>query len=377
MLAMSRRTKALNRAVILSLAALALAASALAQTSDRVLLVINDNSPFSTSIGEYYANHRAVPSKNICRVRAVTDEEIDRRTFDNDIARPIGTCLTTKGLVESIYYIVTTAGLPLKIDGTGGTIGDHASVDSELTLLYSDLKGSGPHTLAGPLTNPFFGKRGIAFEHPRFPIYLVTRLAAYDLSDVKAMIDRCKDTRNRGKFVIDLASSGDKKGEQWLRDAALALPADRVILDETARPLYGQADVIGFASWGSNDANRQRRATGFHWLPGAIVTEYVSTDGRTFQRPPDQWSPSGNWKDPAGMFVKSPQSLAADFLHEGAAGASGHVYEPYLAGTPRPDLLLPAYYSGRNLAESYYLSIRGLSWQNIVIGDPLCSLGKP
>ena len=45
--------------------------------------------------------------------------------------------------------------------------------------------------------------------------------------------------------------------------------------------------------------------------------------------------------------------------------------------TPRPDLLLPAYYSGRNLAESYYLAMRSLSWQNIVLGDPLCSLGKP
>jgi len=32
---------------------------------------------------------------------------------------------------------------------------------------------------------------------------------------------------------------------------------------------------------------------------------------------------------------------------------------------------------GRNLAESYYLAIRSLSWQNIVVGDPLCSLGKP
>ncbi len=45
--------------------------------------------------------------------------------------------------------------------------------------------------------------------------------------------------------------------------------------------------------------------------------------------------------------------------------------------TPRPDFLLPAYYSGRNLAESYYLAIRALSWQNIVVGDPLCSIGKP
>ncbi|MGH9559785.1 MAG: hypothetical protein ACRD30_11140 [Bryobacteraceae bacterium] len=44
--------------------------------------------------------------------------------------------------------------------------------------------------------------------------------------------------------------------------------------------------------------------------------------------------------------------------------------------TPRPALLLPAYFNG-HLAESYYLAIRVLSWQNIVAGDPLCSIGKP
>jgi len=32
-------------------------------------------------------------------------------------------------------------------------------------------------------------KRDEPFRHPRFPIYLVTRLAAWDLADVKAMID--------------------------------------------------------------------------------------------------------------------------------------------------------------------------------------------
>ena len=77
------------------------------------------------------------------------------------------------------------------------------------------------------------------------------------------------------------------------------------------------------------------------------------------------------------FFAGSPQSLAADYILEGATGASGHVDEPYLSMTPRPDLLLPAYYRGRNLAESYYLAIPALSWQNIVLGDPLCSLGKP
>ena len=42
----------------------------------------------------------------------------------------------------------------------------------------------------------------------------------------------------------------------------------------------------------------------------------------------------------------------------------------------RPDFLLPAYFKGRNLAESYYLSIHSLSWQNVVLGDPLCAIGK-
>jgi uncharacterized protein (TIGR03790 family) len=69
--------------------------------------------------------------------------------------------------------------------------------------------------------------------------------------------------------------------------------------------------------------------------------------------------------------------LSADAIHEGATGASGNVYEPFLAACVRPDYLLPAYYRGRNLAESYYLAMPFLSWQGIVLGDPLCSLGKP
>jgi uncharacterized protein (TIGR03790 family) len=150
-----------------------------------------------------------------------------------------------------------------------------------------------------------------------------------------------------------------------------------VVLEETTEPVYGQTDVIGYASWGSNDRHRERRFPGFHWLPGGIVTEYVSTDGRTFVKPPDSWKPSMDWIHPPAWFAGSPQSMLADYILEGASGASGHVYEPYLGMTPRPDLLLPGYYSGRNLAESYYLAIPGLSWQNIVAGDPLCSLGPP
>ena len=98
--------------------------------------------------------------------------------------------------------------------------------------------------------------------------------------------------------------------------------------------------------------------------------------GRTFKEPPAAWT-LGQWTNQKTFFGGSPQSLVADYLLEGATGGSGHVYEPYLTFTPRPDFLLPAYYSGRNLAESFYLAIPALSWQNIVVGDPLCALGKP
>ena len=72
--------------------------------------------------------------------------------------------------------------------------------------------------------------------------------------------------------------------------------------------------------------------------------------------------------------IRNCLRLAADYIAEGVTGASGHVDEPYLHACPRPQILIPSYLTGRNLAESYYLSIPALSWQNIVIGDPLTKL---
>jgi uncharacterized protein (TIGR03790 family) len=347
----------------------------LAQPPDSVLIVVNQSSALSRKIGEYYAERRRVPAANICRLQATTDEEISRTDFDDQISHPIQNYLRDHKLTEQILYIVTTAGVPLKVRGSGGLTGDAASVDSELTLLYFDLHDRS-HALAAGIANPFFGKTGAPFRHPDFPIYLVTRLAGYDFDDVKAIVDRALLAHNRGKFVIDLKATDNTQGNRWLLDAARQLPRDRVVLDRSADVLEHESDVIAYASWGSNDPARKQRHLDFHWLPGAIMTEYVSTNGRTFARPPDNWN-LGNWGDAKATFAGSPQSLTADYIHDGVTGASGQVYEPYLQMTPRPNVVLPAYYRGRNLAESYYLSIPILSWMNIVIGDPLCSLGKP
>ena len=91
------------------------------------------------------------------------------------------------------------------------------------------------------------------------------------------MIDRSLSARNRGRFVLDLRSKRDESGDEWLRNAAILLPAERVVLEQTDKVLYGEKQVIAYASWGSNDPNRKQRYLGFEWLPGAIATEYVST----------------------------------------------------------------------------------------------------
>jgi uncharacterized protein (TIGR03790 family) len=366
----------LNPVRLVAVALLAYAAvRAAAQTPDQVVIVINKRSNLSKRAGEYYAGKRGVPPENICTINSGAEEEISRPDYIKTVETPIGACLKERGLEEKTLYIVTTLGVPLKITGTGdGLQNDAASVDSELALLYQRLRGIflAP---AGPAPNPFFRQRDSPFRHPAFPIYLVTRLAAWDLRDTEALVDRALTARNTGKFVIDVRANNNTPGNSWLRTAAMLLPKDRVVIDDSATVLTGMKNVIAYASWGSNDPDRRHRFLDFQWLPGAIVTEFVSTDGRTLRRPPDHWE-LGNWKDPSTWFAGAPQTLATDYIHEGATGASGQVYEPYLEYCPRPDYVLPAWANGRTLAESYYVGVPALSWMTVVLGDPLARL-KP
>jgi uncharacterized protein (TIGR03790 family) len=354
--------------ILLLLLLLAAVPAMQAQTPDTVLLVVNHNDPVSLQIGDYYRQRRNIPPNNVCTIAAALNEEIDWQMYLDSIEKPVTECLVGHGLQEKVFYIVTTKGVPLKITGPGAGLNtEQASVDSELTMLYGKLHGQ-DFVRAGAFPNPFFGRPDAVFSHPKYPIYMVTRLAAWDMGDVKGMIDSALVAKNKGKFVFDLRGTNDE-ADQWLRAAARKLPPERVVIDETAKVLYEVRDVIGYAGWGSNDPNRKLRRLNFGWLPGAVASDFVSTNARTLMPPPADWLFPMGW---AG----STQSLAADYMREGAAGATGSVYEPYLTGSPRPDFFFPAYYSGRNLAESYYLAIPFLSWQGVMFGDPLCTLGK-
>jgi Tfp pilus assembly protein PilF len=146
-----------------------------------------------------------------------------------------------------------------------------------------------------------------------------------------------------------------------------------VLLETTPKPARDVKDVLGYSSWGSTDPQNRVRSYGMSFVPGAIAANLVGTDGRTFRAPPESWVPTGDSANRASWYGGSPESLIGDLIREGVTGVSGYVAQPLLNGVVRPQILFPAYLSGFNLVESYYLAMPYLGWQTIVVGDPLCA----
>lgn len=357
-----------------------------------VLVVANAASAVSLRLAAAYATARSIPPGNMVRIEAPLAEEIDRQTFEADILTPLQDHLWRSRTVERIVYIVLMKGVPLKISGSDGAAGNRASVDSEIALLYRRIV-TGPYTLHGRMPNPYFGADpgftgrlhivppavGAPVQAPVRPwgLYLVTRLDAFTEDEVRALIARSEIARgSKGRFVFDLRGSGD--GDAWMRLAAASLRARgaEVVEESTEAFLAGERNVLGFCSWGSNDAHYPGRGPRHDWAPGAIAAGFVSSDARTFREPAPGWKP-GSWRDPGSFFEGTPQSLLADFVREGVTGGIGNAYEPYLDACVRPQILFPAYLAGYNLAEASYLSLPFLSWQAVVIGDPLCRIATP
>jgi uncharacterized protein (TIGR03790 family) len=358
----------------------AAASPASAQTGRQVLLVVNASSPASAQIGDYYAKARGVPADQIIKLTLPVRDEISQQDYTTLIERPIAAWFAASGAQDRILYLVLTKGVPIRVAGSGGLQGTTASVDSQLTLLYRRMIG-GPVPTQGRVPNPYYlGTGEIAqakpFTHEAHDIFLVSRLDGYTVEDVLRLIDHGKAPGSRGTFVLDQRVALLERANTWLETAADRLRAlgfkDRVILDASGRVVINEKDVLGYYSWGSNDSAIKQRDFGFTFAPGALAAMFVSSDGRTFTAPPAGWQ-IGVWEKPETHYAGSPQSLAADLIHAGVTGIAAHVGEPYLDATIRPEILFPAYVSGFNLIESYYLAMPYLSWQTVVIGDPLCA----
>lgn len=352
-----------------------------AQSVENIVVVVNTSSAESVRIGEHYARKRGIPQDNLLRLKLDPElgDEIGREQYERWIKGPLAAWFARTAAHDRILYLVLTKGIPLRVSGSTGLGGTIASVDSELSLLYRELTGLAVPP-AGRIPNPYFlGESPTAqarpFTHEAYDIFLITRLDGFTVDDVLGLIDRGVAPVPGGTILLDQKAAWLDTGNTWLRVAAERLRArgfDRVRLESTGEVVTGASEVLGYYSWGSNDPAIQTRRFGFGFVPGALAAMFVSTDGRTFREPPPEWK-LGTWTDRRTLFQGSPQSLAGDLIREGVTGIAAHVAEPYLDGTIRPDILFPAYLAGFNLVESFYLAMPYLSWQTVVVGDPLCA----
>jgi uncharacterized protein (TIGR03790 family) len=341
-----------------------MSSAAYAQTSyDDVAVIVNTNSSASQTIGSYFKSHRGIPDRNIIAVSCSTAEEIDSTEF-NLLRSQVESYLQANNLVDVINYLVTTKGLPLKINrgDTWSSNSPSASVESELMCILGSYAGN----IGGNGRNysPYYGKTA-NFSRASQGIYLVTRLDAYTTDEVLGLIDRsgpATPISSNSRYILDEDPVWDTSAP-YLNDylsAARSILAGRgkaVELNSDSVYVTSREGVVGYVSWGSNDHYADDYTThgvpSNSWANGAIVETYVSTSGRSFENPPSYG-----------------QSLIADLIEEGVSGAKGYVYEPYSSAMANASVLFERYTSGYNLAESYFMASRYLSWMDVVVGDP-------
>ncbi|MEK7513077.1 MAG: TIGR03790 family protein [Patescibacteria group bacterium] len=332
-----------------------------------VLVIINDNSALSGQVGNYFVTARNVPAVNVVHVNVTTTEEITPAEF-GALRAQIESYILNNNLEPVLNYLVTTKGVPLKIrpegDSCFSTNSACASVESELSLILSSYQNYIGQP--GRILSPYYYTPTSSFSRAQFGIYLVTRLDGYTFNDIRAMIDKSAPkpviVPSSATFVFDQdpdwnGSIPSLNSNMVVAKNLLTAKGNAVELDTSIVYLTRRNNVIGYVSWGSNDHYANAHTTNaiphHTWLPGAIAETYVSTDGRTF-----------NWPPVYG------QSLIADLIAEGATGAKGYVYEPFSSAMAYVPILFDRYTSNYNLAESYSMASRYLSWMDVVVGDP-------
>ncbi|MEX0968706.1 MAG: TIGR03790 family protein [Bacteroidia bacterium] len=355
----------------------------LAQTNyNDVAVIVNSNSTVSLAIGEYFSQERNIPEKNIIKINVPEKEQISSAEFD-DLRQQVEDYITANNLLGDLNYLVTTKGVPLGIardssaNWGGVPFGYHrASVESELALILGPYAPYIGDSLA--IQNPYFQKNE-HFTRNKFGVFLVTRLDGYTQQDVFRLVDNGGPSqavnRDSATFVLDQAPKWNTAGQSYqqlnqrLGQVATVLKANNweTLLNDDTVFVTGQRNVLGYASWGSNDQDAHAVTTwarpGNIWAKGSIAETYVSTSGRSFES-----SNTIGW-----------QSRIADLVEEGVSAVKGYVYEPFSFALADVSVLFSRYTDEDadepyNMAESFGMASAVLSWMDVVIGDPKTSL---
>lgn len=360
----------------------------LAQESDvagRVVVLANADDSESLRIAEHYATKRGIPADNIIALPLPKTETISWREFVVGVWQPLQDELLRRGWIDAtpmklideagrrkvapsghrMSFLVVCRGVPLRINHDAALYDvspgktersefqtNRAAVDSELSLL-----AQGTYAINGFVPNPLFRvKQPSALLAGT--VVKVSRLDGPTVSDVIAMIDGAIEAETNGligRTYVDVRGP-HAQGNNWMESIVKALTAADFAPD-THRgsgtfPHTVRMDAPAvYMGWYAGNVNGPFVLPGFRFAPGAIAVHVHSFSAQTLR------SDSKAWCGP--------------FVARGAAATTGAVFEPYLQMMHHLDLLMEALLRGESLGDAGYYALPVLSWQNVLIGDPL------
>jgi uncharacterized protein (TIGR03790 family) len=347
------------------------------------VIVYNKTAPDSADLARFYAQKRGIASDHIVGLTCSLAEEISRDEYDATIANRLREIFKAKKwwttretedhhealMTTSIRFVALIKGMPLKISGAheypgdkpgGGPIEDRneASVDSELATL-----GYFSPQISGVRFNTYFKSFQSIDQWQDPALLLVCRLDAPSSATVKQMItDAIAAEKNGlwGRAYVDAGgSAGDSSralGDEWLalirqQFHKVGVP---VVYDDAPEMFpegYPMTDCALYYGWYSDHLSGAFTQSRFRFAQGAVAVHIHSYSAATLR------DPHGNWVGP--------------LLSLGAAASMGNVFEPYLQLTSHLDIFNDRLLHGFTFAESGYMSIQGLSWMSVMVGDPL------
>jgi len=350
-----------------------------APTPGSVAILYNSASADSKELAEFYAKAREIPTDNLIGLKLPEKEEISRAEFDGTLLNPLKAEYDRRGWWERqkdaagnlvpvktrIRILVCMYGVPSRVTATPGTPAPkpgepalnttEAAVDSELALL--GIEGL---PVAGFLRNPYFKMEKSVVENG-LPMTLVGRIDSPSRATCERMIRDAIETEKTGLWgmaAIDIAKkypdsiAGDPSLENIVRlhrETGIPTIIDR--FPDTFPINYPMRDLALYYGWYDWNVNGPFVNPSFRFKKGAVAVHLHSFSAAQLRDPSKNWS--------------------APLLARGAAATLGNVFEPYLEMTHHFDIFQARLLAGYTLVEAAYMSVPVLSWQNVVLGDPL------
>ncbi len=364
-------------------------------SGDEVLVVYNSRMPASGEVARHYARKRGVPESQLLGLPLPEGANLSRSEYSRGLEEPIRRHLTERGLAEwvpdsttpasgrvarggdrlrvarsAVRYLLLCHGVPWYVpqDNSLGEDGrdlppqlrrNDASVDHELALLARP----GLNSAIGVAPNPVLGATNAARIHPTNGVFMVTRLDGPTPEIARGLVDKALEAESRGLWghaYIDLRGLTEGEylwGDRMITNAAVAAKrlGFETFVDNQSATFgvgYPLSQVALYIGWYDSGVTGPFYRAQVEFMPGAFAYHLHSFSAANLR------SASENWVGP--------------LLARGATATMGCVAEPYLRFTPDLAVFLERWgYAGMTLGEAATASHPVLSWQTVVVGDPL------